>query len=176
MTSLFKLIDKVKKMYMCKKFRVYTKNINKPMCLGNINIINKNVKIGQNVVLYPNVSFEGNGLIEIGDNVKIGTNTVLYANSEGGLQIGNNTIIAGHSYIIDSNHKTERKEKICNQSLISQKMYIGSDVWIGTNCSIIMGAKINNGAVIGANSLVNKEISSYCIAYGTPVKEIRKRS
>ena len=81
--NFFKIIDKIKRKYYSIKFNKYTKNTNKIMCLGSINIINKNIKIGKNVVLYPNVSFEGEGVIEIGNNVKIGTNTILYANKEG---------------------------------------------------------------------------------------------
>ena len=81
--NFFKLIDKIKKKYYSIKFKKYTKNSNKITCLGNVNIINKNVKVGKNVILYPNVSFEGDGVIELGDNVKIGTNTILYANKEG---------------------------------------------------------------------------------------------
>ena len=46
-------------------------------------------------------------------------------------------------------------------------IFIGKDVWIGAQCFILKGAKINNGAVIGAQSLVNKEIPSYAVAFGT---------
>ena len=49
-------------------------------------------------------------------------------------------------------------------------IFIGKDVWIGAQCSILKGAKINNGAVIGAQSLVNKEIPSYAVAFGTPAE------
>lgn len=173
--NIFKLLDKFKITYNRKRFSLYTKNVNKINCLGNINLINKNIKIGKNVTLYPNVSFEGNGIIELGDNVKIGTNTVLYANKDGGLKIGSNTIIAANNYIIDSNHNTSITDMILNQPLKSKMVYIGSDVWIGTNCSIVMGAKINDGVVIGANSLVNKEITSNSIAFGTPAKEVKER-
>jgi len=92
-----------------------------------------------------------------------------------GIIIGDNTIIAGNNYIIDSNHKTSKLSNIAEQKLISKKLLIGSDVWIGTNCSIIYGSKINNGAVIGCNSLVNKEIKEYSISFGTPAKEVKYR-
>lgn len=175
LNNLVKLIEKMKRIYNEKKFDVYTKNFNKITCLGKVNIINKNIKIGKNVILYPNVSFEGNGNIEIGDNVKIGTNTILCANQDGGIKIGENTIIAGNNYIVDSNHLTAKECVIQTQKLQSKKIEIGSDVWIGTNCSIISGTKINNGAVIGASSLVNKEIRQYAIAFGIPAKVIRER-
>lgn len=83
LTKFFKVIDKVKRKYYSIKFKKITKNSNKVTCLGNVNIINKNIKVGKNIILYPNVSFEGNGTIELGDNVKIGTNTILYASDKG---------------------------------------------------------------------------------------------
>jgi acetyltransferase-like isoleucine patch superfamily enzyme len=53
---------------------------------------------------------------------------------------------------------------------------IGEDVWVAAGCKIILGAKIGNGAVIGAMSLVNSEIESYGIAVGIPAKVIEYRS
>ena len=55
------------------------------------------------------------------------------------------------------------------------KTYVGNDVWIGTNCVIRQGVRIGNGAVIGANSFVNKDIPPYAIAFGTPVKIYKYR-
>lgn len=52
---------------------------------------------------------------------------------------------------------------------------IGNDVWIGMNCFIMPGVKIGDGAVIGANSVVAKNVAPYSIVAGNPIKEIRKR-
>ena len=52
---------------------------------------------------------------------------------------------------------------------------IGNDVWIGANVCILQGIKIGNGAIIGANSLVTKDVSPYTIVGGVPAKVIRKR-
>lgn len=175
LTVMYKVFDKFTKLYNTNRLKKYTNNKSNVKCLGRVSLINKNIKLGENVVIYPNVSFEGNGIIEIGNNVKIGTNTILYADKNGGLKIGDNTIIAGNNYIIDSNHNIRKADNIINQGLYSSKIEIGSDVWIGTNCSIICGAKINDGVVIGANSLVNKEISPYMIAFGTPATEVKVR-
>jgi acetyltransferase-like isoleucine patch superfamily enzyme len=52
---------------------------------------------------------------------------------------------------------------------------IGNDVWIGGNTKIISGVKIGDGCVVGANSLVTKDIPDYSICGGVPAKIIRKR-
>lgn len=52
---------------------------------------------------------------------------------------------------------------------------IGNDVWIGQNVTILPGVHIGDGAIIGANSVVTKDIPAYHIAAGNPCKAIRKR-
>lgn len=52
---------------------------------------------------------------------------------------------------------------------------IGNDVWIGNNATIMQGINIGDGAIIGTNSLVTKDVAPYTIVGGNPAKEIRKR-
>lgn len=52
---------------------------------------------------------------------------------------------------------------------------IGSDVWIGEGATIMSGVKIESGAVIGAHSVVTKDVKPYHIVAGNPAKEIRQR-
>jgi virginiamycin A acetyltransferase len=52
---------------------------------------------------------------------------------------------------------------------------IGNDVWIGFNSTIMPGIKIGDGAIIGANSTVTKNVEPYTIVGGNPAKEIKKR-
>ena len=52
---------------------------------------------------------------------------------------------------------------------------IGNDVWIGQNSTILPGVHIGDGAIIGANSVVGKNIGPYSVAVGNPVREIRRR-
>lgn len=52
---------------------------------------------------------------------------------------------------------------------------IGNDVWIGANTTILEGVKIGDGAIIGANTLVNKDIEPYSINVGIPAKKIGYR-
>ena len=52
---------------------------------------------------------------------------------------------------------------------------IGNDVWIGQNVTVLPGIKIGDGAIIGMNSVVSKDIPPYTIAAGNPIKIIKKR-
>jgi acetyltransferase-like isoleucine patch superfamily enzyme len=55
------------------------------------------------------------------------------------------------------------------------KVFIGNDVWIGTNVTVLDGVKIGHGAIIGAHSLVNKDVPPYTIVGGVPAKYIKMR-
>lgn len=138
--------------------------------VGNITLINKNIKLGRNVTIYPDVMFFGDGLIEIGDNVDIGNGTVIYSSKCGGVHIGSNTMIAAQCYIIDMDHGTAGGDLIRNQPNTVQPIKIGEDVWIAAGCKVLKGSYIHNGAIIGATAVVKGEIPENAIAVGIPVK------
>ena len=52
---------------------------------------------------------------------------------------------------------------------------IGNDVWLGQNAVILPGVHIGDGAIIGANSVVGRNVEPYSVVAGNPAKEIRKR-
>jgi virginiamycin A acetyltransferase len=56
-----------------------------------------------------------------------------------------------------------------------QRCIIGNDVWIGANSIVLAGVKVGDGAIVGANSLVTKDVEPYSIVFGTPAKFHRYR-
>ena len=92
-------------------------------------------------------NFSGDGLIEIGDNVDIGTGTIIYASKLGGVYIGDNTVIAAQTYIIDMDHGIRGGEIIRKQKNTVEKVIIGGDVWLGANVTVLKGSKIGDGAM-----------------------------
>lgn len=58
---------------------------------------------------------------------------------------------------------------------IVNETVIGNDVWIGAGCIIKQGTTIGDGAVIGANSFVNKDVEPYSIVVGSPARFVRFR-
>lgn len=143
--------------------------------VGKVYAHNCNITLGKNVKIFPDVMFWGDGRIVIGDNVNIGNGTIIFASRTGGVTIGDNTAIAAQCYIIDMDHGTNANKLIRNQSNSVSPIKIGSDVWIAANVTVLKGSVINDGAVVGAKSLVKGEIVENGIAMGIPAKVIKYR-
>jgi len=118
------------------------------------------------------------------DNSKliIGSNTYIgeYNNIRAGggiIKIGNNCSISQHITIIASNHQFLKGILIQNQPWETNNNYviIEDNVWIGANSVILPGVKIYQGAIIGAGSIVTKDIPQNAIAVGNPAKVIKFR-
>ena len=79
--------------------------------------------------------------------------------------------------MIASNHGTSLGDDIQRQGWEQNKtgITVEDDVWIGANSVILPGVHINKGAIIGAGSVVTKDIPPYAIAVGNPAKVIKYR-
>lgn len=127
--------------------------------------------------LYPNVEFH-NGPFIIGKNVLIGA----YSNLRTGgfpapLTIGDDTKIAQLVTITCQGHNYEsRWIHIVEQGTVATPIVIGKDVWIGANAVILPGRNIGDGAVVGAGSVVTKNIPAYEVWAGNPAKKIGERT
>ena len=91
------------------------------------------------------------------------------------ITIFENVLIADKVYISDNLHEyRDVLTPILSQPLKQLKdVEIGSGSWVGENVCI-MGAKIGRNCVIGANSVVNKDIPDYCIAVGSPAFIVKR--
>lgn len=114
------------------------------------------------------------GVINIGSNSQIGDFCNLYG--QGNLNIGNNVMIASNVQIVPNQHTFQDISKpIKENPQISLGINIEDDVWIGTNVAILDGVDIGKGSIIGAGSIVNKNVPPYCVFAGVPAKLIKKR-
>ena len=115
------------------------------------------------------------GKLQIEDFVNITQNVLISCNAK--ISIGKDTLIAENVSIRDAEHKMAKDEKIQLQSVNSEEIKIGKDVWIGANTLILRGSLVKDGVVIGGNSLVNRKskIEAFCIYAGSPVKLIKER-
>ena len=130
--------------------------------------------IGTNSTVANNVTLLHPQGIEIGDNVGIARDVVL--DGRAGIKIEENTIIGFESIILTSTHKCDRKDiPIREQGMFSDPCYIGKDCWIGARVLILPGLKIGEGSIIGAGSIVTKDVPPYCVVGGVPSKIIKER-
>jgi len=133
-------------------------------------IIGKNTRISSFAKIKVN-----KGVIKIGENCTINSFCFIYAD-KGGLEIGNNVLMGPGVAISGSNYKYNDKNKpIIDQDIISKGIKIEDDVWIGSNSSILDGVTIGRGSVVGAGSVVTKDIPPFSVAFGVPAKVIKKR-
>ena len=112
--------------------------------------------------------------LKIFNNVIIGYNfTALVADT---IQIGSNTILASNVSLVSENHgiNVETNVPFYAQKLETGPISIGKGCWIGQNVTVMPNVKIGDKCVIGANSVVTKDIPSYSIAVGMPAKVIKR--
>lgn len=85
--------------------------------------------------------------------------------------IGPASIFGGMEHTIN---KVSMSDRLSESPDVPQTV-IGNDVWIGANCVIRAGISIGNGAVVGAQSFVNKDVPPYAVVVGSPARIIRYR-
>lgn len=125
------------------------------------------------VKLFANINKDA--FISIGDNTRI-HGTCIHAKAK--IEIGKNCLIAGNSQIFDCNAHTLSMDDPANR--INTKgeprpIKINDNVWIGANCIILPGVTIGEGSVIGAGSVVTKDIPARTIVAGNPARPIEKK-
>lgn len=107
----------------------------------------------------------------VGNNCEMGDMTHIVALNC--VEIGDNVLIASKCFISDTSHgcyvgeKQDSPETLPNKrDLVTGKTKIGNNVWIGENTVILAGADIGDGCIVGANSIVCKEIPEGSIVVG----------
>jgi len=113
--------------------------------------------------------------IFLGDNIFLNHNCCLWASKKSSIHIGDNVLFGPGVCVIASNHGTKSGTIIRFQNDIDKSIKIGSDVWIGANSVITAGVHIADGCVIGAGSVVTKNLSKNSIVGGVPAKLIKYR-
>lgn len=116
---------------------------------------------------------ENNPRLLIEDYARIGHFSHIAAVRE--VHIGKNVLMADRVYVSDNLHAYEdiRRPIKSQPTIFKSRVYVGDDSWIGESVSII-GAKIGKHCVIGANSVVTKDIPDYCVAVGAPAQILKR--
>jgi len=114
------------------------------------------------------------GRILIGENVYVGPYCFLGSCHD--LEIGENTLIGAHSYIITVNHRTDQAVlPVSRQGYRGASIKIGKNVWIGANVVVLPGVEIGDNAVIGAGAVVTKSVPPRETWLGVPARRLDNR-
>lgn len=134
----------------------------------------RGAKIGNGSKISFNVQIENPQKITIGTSTIIAHDTIL--DGRAGLTIGNDVLVGFHSKLLTLTHNfSDPSILIRKQGFSGDPIQLGNDVWIGTSVIILPGIKISDGSIIGAGSVVTKDVPPYVIVGGSPAKIIGKR-
>lgn len=111
------------------------------------------------------------GNIVIGDHTRIGLgNTVI-----GPVTIGDKVNIAQNVVISGLNHNFEDINKpIAEQGISTKQVTIEDDVWIGANSVVLAGIRIGKHVVVGAGSVVTRDVPPYSVVVGNPARVMKR--
>jgi acetyltransferase-like isoleucine patch superfamily enzyme len=179
---IIKTKNKLKNFIITYQLKLKNKGINKSVRFkeaANITI-GKKCNIGANSYIYcwneyQHGSTKQNlkGTIFIGNNFNATRALTIQCCQK--ISIGNDVLIASNVFICDYNHGIQNLEiPYLNNELFLAEVIIEDGVWIGQGASILAGVHIGKKSIIGAGSIVTKNIPEYSIAVGNPAKIIKK--
>jgi len=142
-------------------------------------VIHGSMKIGSNVVILQGSEFNA-------DIIQIGNDTSLqrYSKIFGTVKIGSYNILGPNLFISSTTHQfalspilnlRDQDEMQIRDKIEGKKVVIGEDCWLGINVVVMPGITIGKGCVVGANSVVTKDVAPYNVVAGIPAKVISKR-
>ncbi len=126
-------------------------------------------RLERGVVIHPY-----GGAITLGRDVFLGPYVVIYGH--GGVEIGDDSLIAMHCRILSSNHEIppigvairSRPDRLAPTR-------IGSDVWLGAGVTVLAGVTIGDGCVVAAGAVVTRDLPAGTVAQGVPARPVRTR-
>lgn len=122
---------------------------------------------------------EGFGLFppfntDYGQNIKLGRGVFINSGccfqDQGGIEIGDNTLIGQQVVIATLNHDFDPEKRA---NMFPKSVKIGKRVWIGAHATICPGVTIGDNSIIGAGAVVTKDVPANTIAMGIPAKVVR---
>ncbi len=135
-------------------------------------------RVAQGTVLSFGDTVTGFGTIEIGDDTWIGQYNNLRASENASIVIGSKCLISQFCTLVGANHKTTKGIAMMDQPLEAHRrgVLLGNDVWLGAGCTVLPGVSIGNGAIVGAGSVVTRNIPANEIWGGVPSRKISERT
>lgn len=145
----------------------------KPTDVENINVLIKKIlgKTKENVTITAPFWCDYGYNIEVGENFYSNHNLVILDCAK--VKFGDNVFIAPNCGFYTAGHPIDFERR--NKGLeYAYPITVGSNVWFGAGVHVMPGVSIGDNVVIGAGSIVTKDIPSNSVAFGNPCKVVRK--
>jgi len=114
-------------------------------------------------------TWHGDVILEEGATIGIGSIVI------GPVTIGRGSVCAQHCFISGESHQYQDVTiNFSREGFDIKPVAIGEDVWIGSNCVIVPGVTIGKKSVIGAGSVVTKDVPAFSLAVGNPAKVVKQ--
>jgi len=131
--------------------------------------------IGEGTLLEPGcwLTLGPEARIEVSAGCFLNRGTMIAAHER--VRIGDHTMFANGCFIGDASHRFDDLERPITEQGFTSKgpVEIGDNCWFGVNCAVTTGVTVGERCVVGANSVVNRDLPPLTIAAGVPAKPIR---
>ena len=126
-------------------------------------------RIGRNCHIYPRATIWAPWNLECGDEVGVGDNTILY--NQAPITLGRRVVISQGAHLCTGTHDYETE----GFPVRSAPIIVGSQAWIAAEAFVLPGVSIGEGCIVGARSVVTKDLPAWHVCVGHPCKALRSR-
>ncbi|UFH53088.1 WcaF family extracellular polysaccharide biosynthesis acetyltransferase [Spirosoma sp. KNUC1025] len=127
-------------------------------------------KVGQGVHVYPGVKIWAPWNLELADECGIASGAILY--SQGKITVGYRAVISQGTNLCTGTHDYTQS----GFPLLTKPIHIGNHAWVAAEAFVHPGVTIGDGCVVGARSVVTKDMPSWMVCAGHPCKPVKERN
>ena len=132
------------------------------------------IQLGKRVFLGRYGVFQGNGMISVGARTYIGN--FFDFNSRSKIDIADDCMFGNFVTLVDNNHGTALDEDMRVQAFNTAPIVIERNCWLGEKVTVLAGVTIHANAIIGAGSVVTRDVPANSVVAGVPARVLRIRA
>jgi len=126
-------------------------------------------RVGRAVHVYPGARIWAPWNIELGDECGVADGAILY--SQGMIRLGAQSVVSQGAHLCAGTHDYEKP----GFPLVTKPISVGAQSWLAAECFVHPGVTIGEGAVIGARSVVTKDMPAWTVCAGHPCRPLKPR-